>query len=492
MAAVATQLELDAANTLGQVLDWAQVTGDPNVVDNMRGAFLRATGATEEALPRVFGVLPAVDFDNVMNQISISGGTLEAPTSTPLNLFQRGALVNVGLFCRLKTGLLVAPPGATVAVLPPPSPAMIPTMPGAKVKLSLICKQGDDTEVFLVDDSLFSIGYARWEKLFGVNLRPGPEAECTSAQLSCLKHLVDTLQAPAVDFALWGPHGIRLERKLRLAGAVFDNDGNIIMIEIAGPPTIAVWLLSWEVFATGCIMLDIVDLGVLLAYRTHIVSLHSRYGPQAWLLLYQADSRFRFEHMLRTKRFLADAHVKVVAAGGTTEYVQARPWSMAMAMGLKDADWWRHEFTENAMMVLARTSSMEALVSYDAPVQAVPGRNQVAPHIGQHSHAADTTTAVKAPKRKKEDLAKIVGSEYVSNRAGCSLCTAFQTGACGQSPGNALCPQDRSKRHQCCLCLDNSHGKTTCNRSGSVPFVKKLKGSKGGGKGSKGKGKSKW
>ena len=59
MTAIITQDELDALRTLGDVLDWAQVTGDPAVGDNLRGAFLAATGSRESSLPRLFGVIPA-------------------------------------------------------------------------------------------------------------------------------------------------------------------------------------------------------------------------------------------------------------------------------------------------------------------------------------------------------------------------------------------------------------------------------------------------
>ena len=248
MASFASTSELDAALTLGQVLDWAQVAGDQGSDTTLRGAFLKATGATELALPRIFGIIPSIDFDQVVNLMTINTGTAENPEKTPITLFQRGALLNVGLFCRLKTGLLDQPVVLVLsssAVLGSPAVPPVTLQPSvAKAKLSLILRQGDDTEVGLVGDTVISSGYARWERIFGSGSRPSSDAECTEAQLSCLKFLVDAGQAPSVDFALWGPHGQRLERKLRLSGAVFDKDGTIRMVETAGPPTLAAWMLS--------------------------------------------------------------------------------------------------------------------------------------------------------------------------------------------------------------------------------------------------------
>ena len=42
---------------------------------------------------------------------------------------------------------------------------------------------------------------------------------------------------PHADFALWGPRHLRMLKKLRLRGMVFDQAGELVMTEIAGPPT---------------------------------------------------------------------------------------------------------------------------------------------------------------------------------------------------------------------------------------------------------------
>ena len=508
-AGFVTQSELDAFRSLGDVLDWAGVDGDPNNATTLRGAFLAATGAAEASLPRTFGVISAADYLAVINQVTMAGADLQAPGIAP-NLVQRGALIGVGLACRLKTGLLdhlpVGVPVPPAWQLPAPPAGQLALLPGpivAKVSLGLILKQGDNTEVAIVEDAVMTAGYARYEGVFGLCSRPPPDADVTVGQITCLKHLVDTSQTPYVDFAIWGPHGHRLERKLRLSGSVFDRDGAIRTLEIAGPPTLSVWLSAWEVFSTACVLLDIVDLGTLLAYKAHIVGLHSRYGPQTWLLLYQADTRFRAEHLSRTRRILSEEHERARTAGGTTAYVSARPWSMAFFAGLSDNSWWAKEFTESAIMLLARTASLGSLLSYDAPVNGIPGL--VAPHAdgfeteyggarnndrrndGNGSAKRRNNNASPGPRvEKKNDMSQITNGEYTHNRAGAKICSAFQTGGCGQTVGQMQCPTDRSETHQCSLCLGSNHGKPGCNR-------KEASSKKGkGGKGGKGKGKGKW
>ena len=113
--------------------------------------------------------------------------------------------------------------------------------------MSMVARQGDTTELEIVSDLIVSEGHARWEKIYGVGQRPDPDEECIAQQLTCLQHLVQTGQAPSVDFAVWGPHGHRIERKLRLTGQTFSSDGTLRSVEIAGPPDINVWTASYEV-----------------------------------------------------------------------------------------------------------------------------------------------------------------------------------------------------------------------------------------------------
>ncbi len=324
MAAAFTTDELLALNTFGQVLDWAGVDGSPGDAATCRGALLTALGAGLDTQPRVFGVIPAMDFDAVVNGIQIQVTRMvdgqPVQETVPPNLTQRGAMTLTGLICRCKAGMGgQAQPVAQPASAPPlqggpPSTAL------RKIKLGQVLRQADETEIEVAPETLMSTGYARWEQLHGIGSRPAPECDVTIEQLTALAHLLTSGAVPYCDFAIWGPHGHRLERKMRLSGSVFTSDGSLRNIEVAGPPTVDVWDASFMVMRTGAIMLDAIDLGVLDAYSSLIRRFHTRYGPSCWLLLYQADTRFRLEHLERVRRLVRDRHELAVTAGGTTPY----------------------------------------------------------------------------------------------------------------------------------------------------------------------------
>ena len=102
---------------------------------------------------------------------------------------------------------------------------------------------------------------------------------------------------------------------MRLNGAMFHNDGSIHNVEIKGPPTFESWQQCFAVFRTACIFLDLADLGTIIMYEKLIARYHSRYGPVAWLIIYQADVRTRAELWPRMRLRLETAHTVAIAGG---------------------------------------------------------------------------------------------------------------------------------------------------------------------------------
>ena len=509
-AALLTQLELDAALTLADVLVWA------NVVGPLRDAFYTCTGSAHGDLPRILGVVTEVEFSAIVRAMQIpvplvNPGDVQAFVRPTLN--QIGSLLSIGYFCRAKTGFLGLPRPAFPPAVPAAGagglaivPAGAPLLPlVAKTKLGHVLRQGDDTELAIVDDTVLATGTARWERLFGIDARPGEDIEVTAAQLTCLKHLADTGQVPYVDFALWGPHGNRLERRLKFSGQQFDADGIMRTIEIYGPGTLTQWIASWEVYSTACIFLNIMDLGTLMAYRTLIVGFHARYGQQCWLLLYQADTRFRLEHLLRTKRLLSAAHDKALLAQGTTSFSPLRPWTSAMSAGILDMAWWAHEFSDAAIMLLARTANVSSFLSGDFPVSPQNAFGGKGNNAGQsimiaepqyHNEGSPAKRQKTGRDRNAPDQSVVKEGKYTSNRGGRELCASFQTGACGETVGQGMCPNNREQVHQCSKCL-GPHGSIRCPGGTPEPRVRTpfQKGGKQGGKHAKvakGKGKGNW
>ena len=487
-----TQVELDGFHTLGDIMDWAGMVGDATNQACLRGAFCRTLGAANDTLPRLLGLASHAEFEQIVNLVEL----VDEGVRTPPNFIQKGQLANVGLVCRIKVGMVplfqapVAAPAAPPAIAPlVAAPALGVTL--RKVRLSHVIRQGDDSKIELMSERDIQIAHARWETVNGMGCKPDPEEAATDGQLTALQHLVRSSLAPAVDFAVWGPHGTRTERRLRLSGQVFKPDGTFHTVEINGPPTLAHWHASYDVFATAAVMLDIIDLGTLAAYRTFITRMHSRFGPQCWLLIYQAESRFRFEHWQRTQRDVHAKHELAAAAGGTTPYVITRPWNFAMMAGQADAAWWNKEALEPALMMMARSATIGNFIAGDAPI----AKASQSWHVQPPNQAWEEHASKKPRKSNTDDKASFKDGSFMSNRRGTELCKDFQTGGCGASLFGTQCPKNRSDSHQCANCLSSQHGKSACKAPTGRVKSDSGKGGKdkgGKGKGNKGKGSGKY
>ena len=189
-----------------------------------------------------------------------------------------------------------------------------------------------------------------------------------------MHHIVSQSNPPYCDFAIWGPYGHRLVKKLKLSGYVIGRDGLLTSVEVTGPTSIGMWLQSWQVFSNVCVMLDIIDLGTLTKYRDLIERLHNRYGAPVWALLYQADTRFRLEMVDRIRRQIQAEEESLKAAHGTSPgsppkvvgYDPKRPWNLAYQRGINLESYWREEVIEPAMMVLTKITGLGEVLEGDA------------------------------------------------------------------------------------------------------------------------------
>ena len=180
----------------------------------------------------------------------------------------------------------------------------------------------------------------------------GLKKNVTAEQLTALKHIVDSMQCPYVELAIWGPHFMRMHKRVKLSGVKFPPDGSMHTVELMGPPCIESWIMAWTVYQNACIMLDLVSLGTLIAYKNLIVKYHSRYGAQCWLIIYPTDVRTGLEQMPRSCLKLASKHNAALAAGGTTDFIPSRPWGHALQAAMDETNWWRAELEERALLAL--------------------------------------------------------------------------------------------------------------------------------------------
>ena len=133
---------------------------------------------------------------------------------------------------------------------------------------------------------------ARYVKIF--EGPPESDQRPTPEQLAALSHTFKVCRAPYADFAVFGPHGNRLMRKL---GNVFNSAGHLQEDELFGPPNLSGWKRIYAFLMSSLVILDAVSRRRLDDYRKHITQLHDLYGPDMWHVLYQAEVRCRAEHM---------------------------------------------------------------------------------------------------------------------------------------------------------------------------------------------------
>ena len=459
MAVEPSEEERAALVTLRAVADWASLRGVGSEAETPRGAFFALLGASDDTLPRLVALVPETAMEGLIEAwvSGVSSPTLIDQASARLVARTCRLLSRLGLSLEQQRRAAAAASSAAAAVTPASGVA------ARKVKLSLILSQADDSEAVVLGEAELRAGFARYEALFGLGVRPSPDAEPTHEQLSALHHLVSTRQNPYADFAVWGPHGMRLYKRMKLAGQVFRADGSIHAIEVLGPPNFDAWLGCYAVLATAYSMLDIVDLGNLERYKEMMTRYHSRYGPGAWLLLYQADVRARSEHVQRTMLVLSTRHDAARSAGGTTAYDPARPWNFTWASVVDDSHWWRRELEEPALLYLTRSRELGQLVTGEAPT-ASSGTSRAPPakHAAQPRESSGSGQPAARGRTRSARVHNVESGLYLTNRRGSQLCAAFQQGTCGTSLVGEICPTDRSKVHQCSRCLATSHGLSSC------------------------------
>ena len=212
-------------------------------------------------------------------------------------------------------------------------------------------------------------GYLRYETLNGKGERPPKDSEPTAEQVSSLLHLINQGHPPYADFAIFGPYGHRLYKKIKLSGVTIGRVGTLKSVELHGPANIGLWLQSYQVLVNTLVMLDTVDLGTLLKYKEKIEKFHDRYGENIWAIVYQADVRCRLELMERTKRQLAAAHEAAPSSGGATQYDPNRPWNMVWQSVIADEAFWRVEVIEPGMLILTKVANAGEMLEGDARVQ---------------------------------------------------------------------------------------------------------------------------
>ena len=452
-----TSEEIKNIKTVVDALKWAQLKDEP--IEKL----LEAIGAEDTDHVRVLVGITGADWSSIMASWK---------DATPAQRSKAGVARGAAL---VVLGLSLPPTVATGPVVGPGlgSTTSVPKNAINKFKLSSVTNQASDTELVALDGKDIAVAYGSYKIVFGTH--PPPEEELTTEQLTAVKALIDADACPYVDFAVWGAHGNRLMRKLKLHGQQFATDGTLIPTEVAGPPSHDHWLSSYLCLRTALVSWQYVDLGRIDQYSTMIGRYVSHYGASAWLQIYQADVRMRSEQMERIRRRGDEESAITAAAGGSHAMSPKRPWDWVWAEAVNDMVFWRFELEEPAQLLLLRGP------------RSAPSSGQFAA-----SHHAPPRLSSDVPNKKaRHDRAhNVEGNSFKSNRAGHKLCEDFNRGQCSPAVRGGFCPKNSSQVHHCSRCLALDHAVGSCPRT-DFPALKTHVQHKGGKGGKSYKGKAK-
>ena len=381
--------EVAELKTAGNLLIWVGLEGDPSSLQSAPGSLLHLVGATVTTPVRVLGMMPDADWEAIIEKWKIPTGTDEDPTPpTPAQAAQaalvgRASRVLCGVQLsfaeerrlkgeadaaeeRIRVAEATAAAAAASAKASPPTCTAIATI-NKKIKLSTTVDQSNDQECEILDEMRLKQAYGAYSTIFKTLPEQGEEP--TIEQLSSILTLLNQGSPPYVDFSVFGPHGYRIMRKLKLTGMQMFPGGEFKNIELSGPPTFYLWETIYTVLRVALIMLEAVGISNLDKYLKRHRTYAERYGATVWHLQYQSDVRMRSERLVRIRRIGEQEYAKAQMAGKLHDFDPNKPWDWVWQYAAEDDQWWRNEFEERALLVLSRTSSLARMIDGDAPVE---------------------------------------------------------------------------------------------------------------------------
>jgi len=471
-----TEAEIAGFTSVKSLCDWVGITEDN------RNTLLAGIGCNEGDSFRPIGGMSADIYDFVVDHLLVNG---QPPTPYVLAGWKL-----VGQVARVSCG--VTPAGARRMGAPfakAGQPPLAP-VPGVKVgitKLATTIDQGLDDEVTTVSEADLSQGYVKYETRMGKP--PSEDREPSVDQYTGIAHLISLQAPPYADFSVFGPHSIRLRKRMRLGGFFIAADGTLEKCELFGPTSASDWSRSYRVLSTILIMQEAVFPEELDAYHNHIANYAARYGDRCWPTIYQADVRMRQERMQTIRRHGVQMHNADPQAAAQAGFDENKPWRYVWTQAVLESSFWLKEIQEKCLLLLTKVSTAEALLDGDVRV-GCSGSQASAAQLASEGRARSPRRAAQLPPaRNREHNANDDGT-MKTNRSGRELCRNFQVGNCDESPPGAPgnCPRDRRLVHQCAKCLSRDHGAhhpAECSKSAPRPSIlPKGRGRSGGGRGS--------
>jgi hypothetical protein len=324
-----------------------------------------------------------------------------------------------------------------------------------KVKLSQVIDQGSDQEVPMLPPGELNEMRRRYIAIHGDP--PLQRCEVSDAQLTALAFKVKGGLAPYADFGVWGPHGARLERRMKFVSHVLSPDGSWRSVELPGADCLDTWRDCWAVFRSAAIMANVALPATLDRYESMFVERCRRY-PTAWHLCAQADIRARSELVVEERRKQEVFHS---AHPTMSVFDVTLPWNSVLKSAAGDAEFWDRELKEPAMLYMVGHGR-----SFPSHVERLPElpderekRKRKRPQGGGHQPKHPAPSAGKGRGKGKgggkgggdsgNHPRKSRSGRYFTDRQGKELCFHWgrNAGGCVAGP----CPNGRT--HACEICL---------------------------------------
>lgn len=117
-----------------------------------------------------------------------------------------------------------------------------------------------------------------------------------------MHHLIQSKANPYIDFAIFGPNGLRLLRKLTFSSISLNSQGEWQRKEVPGPPDFESWFQIFRCVRTTLLLLESASAERMDAYAEHIRQLTLRFGSECCdILVYTADVHMRSEQFERIR-----------------------------------------------------------------------------------------------------------------------------------------------------------------------------------------------
>ena len=297
----------------------------------------------------------------------------------------------------------------------------------------------------------------------------------TDAQLTAFKRRLDAGGSPACDYAILGPYGNRMERRMKFTATYRDAAGHERTLEVAGPDTIDTWESCHQVFKNLCLACDVSKSNTLDNYKSRFKERCAEFSGQ-WGLAMCAEATCRLELWPRLRSQHQRLHSQ--GDGSLSPFDLAMPWESAINASITDSDYWSRYFERKALKALV-TSRVEH------PIHAVPDDQPPQPYkiprLGRKANKRDQAWISNTPGEAER---RPDGRFYWDGRI--KFCADYHLdNGCQQT-----CPQYLSHRCEFCLgwhrslcCRQKPDGWTPPPQKGKGKGKGKAKGDKGGKKG---------